>query len=144
MIAVNQLSPMTAYSIAEPVSRTPKLNQVIASAPRLNETKFTPTSMGLGVSGPNAKEVYDKSLELSKKLAPLLGDKGSPLAVAYELQKKGYNSDAWLDYLIDHSDELNLSKKQLNQLEKPRNSIGTWNDWWLSAWSGLDKESEKK
>ena len=78
-------------------------------------------------------------MDISKKISPLLkSGNGSPLAVAYELKKKGYDPETWMEYLRKNRKELDLTEAQGRQLDKPNSLSGTWNDWWLGAWSGLE------
>lgn len=148
LISEKNLSPIFGYSIAEPVSRNNEINQVISALPSVKSR----VTAGGGLVGKDfskvliANNVKDKTSKVSEKLAPLLRkDKNaSPLAIAYELQKKGYDISVLKNYLIDHKDELKLSAEQERQLDKPWDSTGTLNDWWLQSWSGLDKTREKK
>jgi len=137
MIAKQKISPMLAYSLAEPVNREPALNrelkalkpikQGIIAIPRHGAARMT-----------TGKEVADKTLAISPKLMQSLGEKGSPLAVAYELQKKGYDPQVWLDYLRSHEKEWNPHIKQLRQISKQNPTVGTLNDWWLSSFTGIE------
>lgn len=132
LISKNKLSPIMAYAIAEPISREPKLNQKMKSVSPIQ------TRQEKGVGLPiNPKKQRDETLRISKELAPLLGEKGSPLAVAFELEKLGYDPNLWLDYLTNNKYDLNLRGAQERQLDKPRNVIGTMNDWWLQEWTGM-------
>ena len=126
------LSPKLAYAIAQPVQKEPALNSAIKNLPSLigSSNSLSQTS--------NSKSPQ-KTLEISKKLAPLLGDKGSPQAVAYELDKLGYDPSVWLNYLSENSRSLNLRAFQENQIRKTNKPNGTMNDWWLTSWSGLDR-----
>ncbi len=91
----------------------------------------------IGTSGTPRKDVEAKSLDVSKKLAPLLGKKGSPLSVYYELEKKGYDPEIWKNYLIDNQNDLDLTVNQVQELNKKSSSWQGWlNDWWLKAFSG--------
>lgn len=131
LISKLSLSPILAYSLAEPVSRSYQLNNALKSLPKLKpiETLFE--------SKVPDKILRDKTLEVSKKLAPLLKDQ-SPLAVAFELKKLNYDPNIWLDYLIDNRENLDLKESQGRQLDKPDSAAGTLSDWWLSAWSGIE------
>lgn len=134
LISRNKLSPKLAYAIAEPVSRVPQISSVIKGLPKLEavetiaESKVPPE-----VSIP-------KTLEIAPNLAQLVknNEKASPLAIAYELEKKGYDPETWLQYVTDHAKELNLRQRQTEQSSTPINIVSPWNDWWLSSFSGLD------
>lgn len=132
LIADLNLSPIMAYSLAEPVRRDSSLNRVIKDLPKLAgvdtlfETK-TPPAIS-----------REKTEKVVKKIADSLGKKGSPLAVAYELEKKGYDANVWIDYLIENRKSLGLTEAQGRQIDKTRNLVGTPQDWWLSSFTGLD------
>ena len=138
LIGENGLSPMTAYAIAEPVSSVPAIQKRLSTAPSIQKPG---TEKGYLIPNYDPERTA-KTLELAKELAPLLTEKGSPLAVAYELDKKGYDGSVWLDYVSGKRDDLNLRSNQIRQLDKPGSVTGTLNDWWLSSWTGLDNEGE--
>lgn len=125
LISSNGLSPLMAYSLAEPVSDIKELNAYMSKLPRIEYTSSEDPS-------------YETD-KISEKLFKLLGD-GSPLAVAQELKKLGYDPDTWMNYATKYKDKLNV--KQGRQVDKPRNFLSTFNDWWLSSWSGINKEGE--
>jgi hypothetical protein len=129
-----QLSPMIQYAIAEPVSREKNINNEISKLPELSKL----VGYRKGLSEIPQSEVDDKTLKISKNLSDKMTKKTSPLAIAYELKKKGYNPEIFLDYLLKNRKKLNLSEQQGRQLDKPLNLTGTWNDWWLSSFSGLE------
>ncbi len=131
MIEKYDVSPKFAYALAEPVKRENNLNKEIKSLPVLKGME------NIAAYNVNPKVSREKTLEISPKLAKSLGKKGSPLAVAYELEKKGYDPKSWLNYVRDHKKELDLSVRQADQLDIPQNLIGKWNDWWLSSFSGI-------
>lgn len=129
-----QISPMLSYWFAEPVSNEPKLQKDVKSLPKLKrkETLFETVI-------PNSRE---KTMEISHKLAKLLGDKGSPLAVAQELANKGYDPSIWLNYLNENRQDLNLRESQIDQLKYPiyNRRWEPLNDIWLKAWSDILEE----
>ncbi len=130
LIASNKLSPTLAYAIAEPVTRVPELGYAMKSLP----------SIEIRGSRPPAQISVPKTLEIAPRLAQIVknNEKASPLAIAHELEKKGYDPQTWLKYITDHQKELNLRQRQSEQAETPMNIISPWNDWWLSSFSGLD------
>ena len=128
LIAENKFSPLMAYSIAEPVYRDRKLSNTIASLPTIKSASLP--------FGPRDKS--NRTSDISPKIAEEMGKKGSPLAIAYELEKKGYDPRVWLDYLNKNRDSLDITEKQGRQIDKPINEFGTLNDWWLQSWSGLE------
>ena len=123
MVARNKVSYPLAYAIAEPVSKTPKMS---------NELKNLPSLSFFTHGGPQRIEETEKIVE---RLADSLGD-ASPLAVSYELSKKNYAPQVFLDYL-ENKYEGPLTQRQREQLRKPINTVGSLNDWWLSSWSGI-------
>lgn len=127
LVANNGLSDPMAYSIAQPISREPALNKEMKSISDLNKnfSRLKPVDPIL------------KTKEIAPRLARALGEKGSPLAVAHELEKLGYDGSTWLDYVNEHRDELGLKEWQGRQLDKPRNLIPKLNDWWLSSFTGV-------
>lgn len=135
LIANNKLSPKFAYAVAQPIRKVPELKREFSSIPDI-KGKYT----GINLTPKSAEQVDSQTLEVSKKLAPLLSknEKASPLAIAYELEKRGYNPSIWLDYVTRNRKDLNLKESQGRQLDKPNNLVGTLNDWWLSSFSGLD------
>ena len=129
LISSAGVSPTYAYSQAYPVHNVPELNREIKGLKDLKSIRITAPGF--------ADEATSRTLEIAPKLAAALGDKGSPLAVAYELEKKGYDPDAWIEYVTNHVDDLDLKKSQADQLSKPRNHFGTLADWWLQQWTGI-------
>ena len=121
LIAKNKLTPMFAYAQAEPVSEVKPLNDIISKLPKIYNTR--------------SEDPEYETLQIAPKLAEAMGKEGSPLAVAYELKKLGYDPDIWMDYLTNNKDK--LLPPQGRQLDKPRNFFGNLNDWWLSTWSGI-------
>ena len=129
-----QVSPQFAYAAFEPVKRVPKMASFIKQLPALApmhtifESKVPPS-----ISVP-------KTLEIAPELAKFVkdNDKASPLAISYEIQKKGYDPSTFLQYLNDHAKELNIKKRQSEQAATPLNTIDPWNDWWLSSFSGIE------
>ncbi len=127
MVARNKISNPLAYSIAQPVSKEPELSNFLKKFPDKQKSSIS--------KGYYEKQKADIPRSVLEKTTSLLGKKGSPLAVGYELEKKGYDVNQWYDYLDKNRDK--LIKFQSDQLDKPRNEYGTLNDWWLSEWTGL-------
>jgi hypothetical protein len=134
LISKNKLSPKLAYAIAEPVSRVPQISSLIKGLPTLEAVETIAESK----VPPNVS--IPKTLEIAPRLAELVknNEKASPLAIAYEIEKKGYDPETWLQYVTDHAPELNLRQRQSEQASTPINIVSPWNDWWLSSFSGLD------
>ena len=168
LVSKNGFSPSVAYSIAQPVSDNPDLNEILKEIKPYEERlppkeEFNVDRVNKIISENNISHIkdkyfgihpekpepgiypeYDEGKELAqfkivRKLANALGTEGSPLAVGYELKKLGYDPDVWNDYLIKNSDKLNLTGQQLRQLKKSNSYLGTKNDWWLEAFSGIDR-----
>lgn len=138
LISQGNLSPSMAFSIAEPVSREPQLNKEISRIKPIKE--IIGFKQGRLPLTPVTDAVNEReTLKLSEKLASLLGEKGSPLAVAHELAQKGYDASIWMKYLTDNKRKLNLSANQERQLDKPNSFIEPMNDWWLGSWSGIEE-----
>jgi len=126
LIKDSGFSPMMAYSAAEPVYKVPRLNNFMKDIPQ--ETDIRP------------KFVDFHTTKLSRKLAGYLKDypQASPLAIARELQKKGYNPQVFLKFVTDNAKDLDLSARKIEQASTPINTAIPLNDWWLSSFSGID------
>ncbi len=132
LVADVGLSYPMAYAQAQPVHKNKELNSKIKSIPTLEKTEHLFTT-----DIPNQKE---KTLKVSEDLAQIFKKNKdiSPLAVAYELDKKNYDMGEFLQYLTDHQDELNLGVQQVEQLTKSFNTLNPpMADWWLQSWSGI-------
>ncbi len=142
LISKDNFSPSKAYAMAQPVHDSPELNDILKEIPKADSAEYL-RRIEREYNPQDIDEVsnYKRGNELKvvKKLASALGSEGSPLAVGYELKKLGYDPDVWTDYLIKNSDKLNLTVKQLRQLKKSNSYLGTKNDWWLDAFSGIDR-----
>lgn len=134
LIGENGLSPQKAYYLSYPSSEIKELNNSIVKAPELKNLDQTFSSY---------RDIDNKTLELAKKLAPLMGKNGSPLSIAEEINAKGYNPDVWLDYVNKNKKALDLTTRQAEELTKPKNRFPTLNDNWLFTLSGLDKLVEQ-
>lgn len=122
MIGENLVTPQFAYASMYPVSDIPKLNDELNSLPEIKKNK-----------GQSGFIPYSKF----ESLSDAMGLTGSPLSVAYELEKKGYDPRYWKKYLSD-SEHLNLSDYQRDELKKPQPGyFGLLNDWWLKAFTGV-------
>jgi hypothetical protein len=133
----NGLSNEFAHYLAIPP--TGSIQQTLKSLPSIKpHPQVTPGSGGLiGFKGIKKEERAEKSRKVIEDLAKNLNKDDSPLAIGYELGEKGYDSGMWRDYLIENQDELNLSKRQLRELEKiDKIGQGFLNDLWLKAFGG--------
>lgn len=125
LISETKLSPIMAYSFAEPVYQIPKVKNELSNLPPINKTR-------------SEDPIYE-TLLIAPKLAETMGQEASPLAIAFELKKKGYDPQTWLSYVTDNQKNLKLLGSQIRQLDKPNSLLGTFNDWWLSSWTGLEE-----
>jgi len=133
MQVYNGISPMLSYSLAQPISEHPEIVKNLKSIPKLKAVETI------------AETVYPDSIEKTKEIAPKLASllknsDASPLAIAQELKKKGYDPTTFLDYLSENKgvDKLDLRPSQVDQLTKETDYlIGPLNDIWLSQWTGL-------
>jgi len=133
MISKNNISPMFSYAVSEPIHRVPELNKVMKELPALSKAETLFETL------PNFEVAVPATQAVAPRLAKFIKDnpKASPLAVAYELQKKGYDPNTFLQYLTDHP-ELNLKQRQAEQAATPINVVAPWNDFWLQAFSGIE------
>jgi len=130
LIANSKISPRLAYAVAEPVGDTPTLARSLREVTPIE-------TIDTGFETVYPEEWGRKSLDVAKKIAPTLGTTGSPLAVAWELQKKNYDPQVWIDYLTENQRDLNLTVNQVEQLRKATDPVTPWNDWWLSSFTGI-------
>ncbi len=142
MIADNGVTPRFAYASMYPVNEIKKLNDELKSLPninpRLEKVPGLPGLAGLGMARPGGVNATKETEKIAPSLAKSMGLEGSPLSIAYELEKKGYNADAWMKYLTDNQENLNLSSNQKEELGKPQPGFfGLLNDWWLKSFSGV-------
>ena len=133
LIGENQISPKLAFAFAQPVYKVPEANKYIKNLKAIGpiETGFE--------SAPNPRrEILTR--QISPELAEMVrkNDKLSPLAVAHELEKKGYDPSTWMEYLAENKEFLDLKDSQNRQLTRPLNAVDPLNDWWLESWSGIE------
>jgi hypothetical protein len=149
LTAENGLTPEFAHALMYPVSDVKDLNNILKTMPDITSSlEKIPTSSaglaspliskGLKFLGRAIKDTTTPVLDAAPSLAKAMGYSGSPLAIAYELEKKGYDSQAWRDYLLENMDDLNLTTNQIDELQKSKPSFYGWlNDWWLKSFSGV-------
>lgn len=142
LIADNGLTPQFAYAQMYPVKDIPQLNQELKALPNIQpQREKSPQGPGLqslDIANPKKDRSRQQTLDVAPALARAMGLEGSPLSIAYELEKKGYDPQAWKEYLNDNRDKYNFSTHQLDELEKPQPTFFGWlNDWWLSSFSGV-------
>ena len=143
MIGQNNISPQLAFSQMIPVNETEDLNNEIKSlpniAPKLEKVLGVP---GLGYGRPSgtgirgAEDAKKKTREIAPTLLKKMGTTGSPLAVSYEIGRKGYDTDEWKSYLVDHIKE--LTGQQADELGLTQKGFAGWlNDWWFKSFTGV-------
>ncbi len=137
MIAKNKVTPQLAYAAMIPVKDNKRLNFEINSLPPL---KNFLQAAGQGIQNVGKNENSTKAtLDAAPAIARAMGLESSPLAIAYELDKKGYDGAAFKKYLDDNKKNMNLSTDQLQELLKPQPGFyGQLNDWWLKSFSGVE------
>jgi hypothetical protein len=136
LISTQGLSPSKAYHLAYPNSDVPNLQKTLGKLPDVNP-KASATSGFL-----ESKTDYNPDAILNSivpTLASNLGNQGSPLSVAEDLQAKGYDPDIWLNYLSQNKEKLDLTLRQIDELSKPRHWFPNLSDIWLFKLSGQDK-----
>lgn len=138
-IEENKLSPAKAFYLAYPVNEVKELNNIISKLPTLN--KEVTLKRGFPEKVIQSPE---KTYELAPKIAQSMGQNGSPLAIGEELQSRGYDRNAWLDYVDKNRKKLNLTARQERELDFPRDNTPTLDDIWLFTFSGLDKIVEQQ
>jgi len=85
-----------------------------------------------------SKYAPQRKEDLFKTLAKSMDKDDSPLAIGHLLNQKNIDSQEWRDYLLDHVDELNLSRSQVRELEKvDKVQQGLLNDTFLEVFGGL-------
>lgn len=140
-ISRNGLSPSKAYYLAYPVSDVKDLNNAISKLPELqSEASFR---KGFPERDIDPELQTKKTLDIAKKIAPLLGKEGSLLSVAEELKSRGYDPNIWMDYVDKNRKNLGLTERQARELDKPRSFFPSMNDMWMFYFSGLDKLVEQ-
>lgn len=136
-ISENGFSPAFAYSKAYDMADTPKLNAAIQELPKIGVNLGFIDTIGKAITGIPDTQKKQKSLQVAKKLAPLLDKESSPLAVYEALDSKGYDPEVWISYLIDNQDQLNLTLNQVDELTKSKGAFqGMINDLWIKAFGG--------
>lgn len=114
LVGQSGLSYPISYYKTFPVEDYPEVNDVLKhiKGPSIETYKR-------GLPNPSAQE--RPTLEAAEKIAPLLSKSGaSPLSISQNLKMKGLNPEVFLDYLVKHKWELDLSERQNRELEKQR------------------------
>jgi hypothetical protein len=131
LIAKNGISTPKGYYLAYKLSENKPLNNFLVKLPEAHRTA--------------TEDPKFETLKIAPKIASMMEDKvTSPLAIYEELNSKGYDGDAFLNYLVKERKNLNLSELQGRQLDKPRTWMPNANDRWLFLLSGLDKLVEQE
>lgn len=137
MVAENKISPMFAYSLMMPVKSNKELNSEIKNLPTF-QAGVVPTLAKKGEDrSKGVQDITEATLKIAPKIFKAMGTQGSPLAVAYELKKKGYDPDIFLQYASDNSDY--LTGYQADQLSKTSPLFfGALNDLWFQKFTGVE------
>jgi hypothetical protein len=143
-VSKNNLSNEKGYSLAFKIPDYKETNNYLAKTPAFKLKPIIGAPGGPGTQeNRNLRE--NKTLEIAKKLAPIMKkEDASPLAILEELKRLNYDPDTWMNYLRNNQRELNLTERQVRELSKPLNSIGTLADFWLFSWAGMDKLLEQE
>lgn len=132
LIGQNGFSPGKAYNLAFPISDYKELNAEMSKLPKLSE----PLSFKKGYAEipKSLKDPVQATNSIVQKLAENLGN-GSPLSVAYELDRLGYDAGIWLRYLDNNKEKYDLTKRQSDELKRTRGVIRNLNDQWIETFS---------
>jgi len=133
MIGETLISPELAHAQMLPVSENNKLHEILRSLPnierKVEKVAGLPGLAGMGVS-PTSKKSKDETRKIAPELLKAMGTTGSPLAIKYELDKKGYDGSEWTNYLADHRGE--LTGDQYSELGFTQKSfMALLNDLWF-------------
>lgn len=138
MVGRNGLSYAKAYYLAYPPHENKEVSKEINALPKLKE------KIGFEKGFPDTILNRNESTAAAKKIGPIIKKTGaSPLAIAEELRQKGYDPDAFLDYLVKNKDQLDFTGRQNRELDKTRNWYPSLNDLWLFLGAGMDKVVEE-
>lgn len=125
MVARNDFSPRMAYSLAYKIEDDPKVFSELKKLKRLDPV----------TSFENPKVATQK---ISKNLAEKMDKNSSPLSIAQYLERKGYDPQPFMDYLIENQDKLDLTLKQSRQLNKGKQIFPKINDVFLMSQIGVE------
>jgi len=133
LVGEKDLSWGKAYSFAEPLSREPKLNNVV------QKLKPLPSKIAQGhlIGRPESNPISDEKRKLETRRAmneiiPLMTSKSSPLAIMHELEQKNYDMEMVLDRFNKIKNKLN--EDQQEQLIKTDAPYSRLNDIILNLW----------
>jgi len=137
MVTELQVTPQFAYSRMYPVKEIGELNNIIKSLPDIKGRIAEVPQPGM--KGSVQEHVDMETRKICGKLAAAMGLKGSPLSIAYELEKRGYNPVIWKEFLQRNSRLINLTNEQNNELGKPQPGFwGKMNDLFLRDSTGVE------
>ncbi len=134
----NKISNQLAYALAYPIKSNAELNQAFKKVPDLAASYTKPGKSFKYKAAESPEARIQKTLDLAPSLASKLGKNGSPLSVAYELQKRGYDPLTWINYIRENRNNLDLSERQGRQIDKSANFLTPLKDSWLEAFSGIE------
>lgn len=132
------VTPQYAYAQMYPVKDNAKLNDLIKSLPDIKSRTMTrPLIMGTVNELPGYAEKETK--KILNQLSEAMGFHGSPLSIAHELEKKGYDSETWKEHLLKNKQDLNLTQDQIYELGKTKPGFwGKLYDLWFGSFSGVE------
>ncbi len=131
--AENGVSPSLSYAVAQPVHKVAALNVFMKNLPEIEKIKIQ------GLPDTLNPEAAKKTLQI----APYFGhtmkhnEKASPLAIAWELDRKGYDASVFLKWVTENMQDLNLRQDQIDQINTPQNVAPKLNDYWLQSYTGI-------
>lgn len=146
MIASGVAGPQVSYAQMYPVKEVKTLNDQLKAlpdiSPRYQKIQGAPGFAGQ-VSRPDnltQGEVTRITRDMAPSLAKAMGAEGSPQATAYELEKKGYDSNAFLDWLSENQEKLEfLTNGQKSELSKTQPGFfGKMNDFFFRSFTGIE------
>ena len=134
LVGMNGLSNPLAFNLAYPLSANKALENEYSGLKDLNSKSYQ-------YQTPQAKTENSRvnTLSIVPSLANKLKSTDSPLSIAHELSRKGYDPTVWMDYLRENRDKLKLSERQGRELDKTTNFVPPLNDIWLETFGGIGK-----
>lgn len=137
MVAQNNISPRFAYSLMFPVKENEKLNNQIKNIPFFKIDVVPNIAKKPKDRIESTKNLEDETLKISAQIFDNIDANTSPLSIAYELNKKGYDPNVFLSYALKNSKKLN--GYQLDQLKKTKPLYhSALNDFWFQSFTGVE------
>lgn len=144
MISSAQVTPEFAYASMFPVKEIKVLNDEIKNLDKYSVEKKIPSYITNKPEFPfnyipkiKNRDYEETTKKVTPNLVKAMAKEGSPLSIAYELNKRGLDGEYFKRYLLDNIDDLNLTREQENELGKPQPGFfGVMNDFFLSSFTG--------